>query len=394
MLRRALGDGFEEEVGRHLALLTFARTAANGCFRFAPPFLATMASGLGVSLPTIGVAVAISELSGLLSPATGSFAERLHRRTAMALGLTSVGIAAVLAACAPNVVVLCVALVVLSQSKVLFDLGLGAWITDRVPYERRGRVIGLTETSWAGGLLLGVSTMGIITAFSSWRVGYAAGAVAVIVMASIVQARVEDDPAGHQHARRQRERAPLPRIVFVVAGGTLCLMAASQMLFVTFGSWLRDSFGFTDGSVAAMSFGLGFGEVLAALASSRLADRWSKQRAGAAGAAVMVPAGLLLSVGNERMLFGLPLLVLAIAAFEFAVVSIIPLGTMVVPGAPALGMSIMLACGTFGRALASIPATRLYDDHGIAWPAMLCSACAAGTIVSMWRVDRWHRRTA
>ena len=156
MLRRALGDGFPEDVGRHIALLTLARTAANGCFRFAPPFLATMASGLGVSLDTIGIAVAVSELSGLMSPITGSVAERFHRRTAMATGLASVAVAAIIAASAPNVVVLALALVLLNQSKVLFDLGLGAWVSDRVPYERRGRVIGLTETSWAGGLLLGV----------------------------------------------------------------------------------------------------------------------------------------------------------------------------------------------------------------------------------------------
>ncbi|MEY4606106.1 MAG: MFS transporter [Ilumatobacteraceae bacterium] len=393
MLRRALGDGFPEDVGRHIALLTLARTAANGCFRFAPPFLATMASGLGVSLDTIGIAVAVSELSGLMSPITGSVAERFHRRTAMATGLASVAVAAIIAASAPNVVVLALALVLLNQSKVLFDLGLGAWVSDRVPYERRGRVIGLTETSWAGGLLLGVSTMGLVTAATNWRVGYAVGAVAVVIMASLVRARIEDDPEGHQHARRTRERVRLPRIVFIVAAGTLCLMAASQMLFVTFGSWLRDEFRFSDSGVAALSFGLGFGEVLSALASSRLADRWRKERAGAVGAAVMVPAALLLAVNSESMLIGIPLLILAIAAFEFAVVSIIPLGTMVVPGAPALGMSVMLACGTLGRALASIPATRLYVDSGITWPAVLCAALCFGTIASMWRVDRWHHRT-
>lgn len=393
MLRKALGEGFPDEVGRRITLLTLARTAANGCFRFAPPFLATIASGLGVSLDTIGVAIAISELSGLLSPLTGSFAERFHRRTAMTAGLTMVGVGALVAASAQHVVWLAVGIVILNQSKVLFDLGLGAWVSDRVPYERRGRVIGITETSWALGLLLGVSTMGIITALTSWRVGYVVGAVAVLIMASLVRAKVEDDPAGHQHARRTRQRVTLPRIVFVVAAGTFCLMGASQMLFVTFGSWLRDSFGFSDASIAVFSFCLGFGEVISSLASSRLADRWGKERAGISGAMVMVPAALLLAVSNEHELIAIPALVLAIAAFEFAVVSIIPLGTMVVPGAPAIGMSVMLACGTLGRATASIPATRLYVREGIAWPAVLCAVLAVGTMVALWRVAAWHRRT-
>ena len=394
MLHKALGEGFPDQVGRRITLLTLARTAANGCFRFAPPFLATIASGLGVSLDTIGIAVAISELAGLLSPLTGSIAERFHRRTAMATGLAMVGVGALLAAAAQHVVMLAIALVVLNQSKVLFDLGLGAWVSDRVPYERRGRVIGITEMSWAGGLLIGVSTMGIITALTSWRVGYAVGAGGVIAMASLVRARVDDDPEGHQHARRTRERVRLPRIVFVVAAGTFCLMGASQMLFVTFGSWLRDSFGFSDASVAVFSFALGFGEVLSSFASSRLADRWGKERSGATGAAVMVPAALLLALLHEHMVIGIPLLVIAIAAFEFGVVSILPLGTMVVPGAPAIGMSVMLASGTLGRAVASIPATRTYVDHGIALPAVMCAALALGTIVAMWRIAVWHRHIA
>ena len=35
------------------------------------------------------------------------------------------------------------------------------------------------------------------------------------------------------------------------------LMAASQCMFVTFGSWLDDDFGFTEAGIAAVAFGLG-----------------------------------------------------------------------------------------------------------------------------------------
>lgn len=392
VLHRALDDSYSPEVRQRISLLTIARTTANGCFRFAPPFLATIASGLDVSLDTIGVAVAVSELSGLLSPITGSVAERFHRRSAMAVGLFGVGAGAILAASAQNLVVLALALVVLGQSKVLFDLGLGAWVSDRVPYDKRGRVIGLTETSWAFGLLVGVTVMALIASATSWRVAYLVGAAAVVLLGSLVALRVDDDPAEHHEARRTRTRASLPRIVFVVAAGIFCLMSASQMLFVTFGSWLRDEFGFTDGTLAVMTFGLGFGELIASISSSRLADRWGKQVAGAFGAALMVPAGLMLAVAHGRLALALPMLIVAVAAFEFAIVCVIPLGTMVVPGAPALGMSVMFAFGTLGRALASIPATRLYVRSGITWPATLCAVYAAGAVVAMWRVHVWERR--
>lgn len=395
MLQRGLDATYPEEVRRRITLLTFARTAANGCFRFAPPFLATIASGLGVSLDTIGIAVAVSELSGLVSPVTGHFAERLHRRTTMALGLTGVAAGVSLAAASQHVVMFAAALIVIAQSKVLFDLGLGAWISDRVAYERRGRALGLTETSWAMGLLLGVSSMGIVTALTSWRVAYLAGAIAVLAMAATVARTVADDPAeGHEHARAPRpaEGLRVPPAGWMLVVAALCLMSSSQMLFVTFGSWLQDHHGFSDAGVAALAFGLGAGELIASLSAARFSDRWGKERAGATGALLMVPAAALLAASHATLGLGLPALIVAIAAFEFAIVSIIPLGTQMVAGAPAFGMSVMLAAGTLGRALASIPATRLYTREGMARPAVLCAALAACCAVALRGVAVLRRR--
>lgn len=125
VLHRALDETYPGEVRHNITKLTLARTAANACFRFAPAFLATIAGGLGISLDRLGVALAISELSGLLSTTTGSVAERLHRRTAMWVGLVGVAMGATLAAASTHVVVFTIALVVIAQSKVMFDLGLG-----------------------------------------------------------------------------------------------------------------------------------------------------------------------------------------------------------------------------------------------------------------------------
>ena len=152
---------------------------ANGAFRFAPPFLAVIAKGNGVSLAGVGIALAVGELAGLLSPLLGIWVERLQRRNAMSIGLAGVAAASVLAAGSRHVALLALALVVLGQSKSVFDLGLMAWVSDRVPYEQRSRVIGINETSWALGLLVGVTAMGLITAATNYRVGYLVAAAAV-----------------------------------------------------------------------------------------------------------------------------------------------------------------------------------------------------------------------
>ena len=387
MLHRLLDDNDVPEVHRNLVPLTFARVAGNACYRYTYPFVALIASGLDVSLGRMGVALAFAELAGLLSPLTGRLADHLGQRQAMAGGLAAVALGATLAASAQHVVWLALALVVLSQSKVLFDLGLTTWIAEQVPYERRGRIVGLTETSWAGGLLIGVSTMGLITAATNWRVGYLTGAAAALVMATVVYRRVTPLPARHERPERAAT-GKIPRWGIAAVLSVTCLMGASQALFVTFGSWLEDTFGLGAVGLAAITVALGLGELFASLTSARNTDGWGKELSTAGGAALMVPTSLVLAVWHDQMAVGIVLLVIAILGFEFAIVSSLAIGSRLVPGSPARGVGAMIAAGTSGRAIVSVPATALYERSGFGWPAAMSALLACGTIVGMLTLRR------
>lgn len=403
MLQRAvdslLAGEDAPEVRRHVGALTLARLTANTCYRFAPPFLATIARGLHVSLDQIGVALAVTELAGLLSPVTARGIDRLPRRTAMACALVGVAAGTGLAAASSGVVVFAIALVLLSQSKVAFDLALGSWIADHVPYERRSRVVGITETSWALGLLVGVSVAGVITGLTNWRVGYATAGGAVALMAVVVWRRLPRDPVSHSPeppmvTGRDRFRfGARERLVVVAAFG---LMSSSQSLFVTFGSWLEDAFSFRPAAISAVVFGLGLGELAASVTAAHRTDRWGKLRSTMAGAGLLVPAGIGLAVLHDHLVPGLIALAIGICGFEFAIVSLIAVGSTLVPGSPARGLALMLTGGTLGRAIASVPATRLYDRHGMAWPALQSAGLAMITVVALGlaeRVGAEHRPT-
>jgi predicted MFS family arabinose efflux permease len=395
-----LDDSYPEAVRRDVTTVTIAKLTANAAYRFAPPFLATIARGLDVDLTDLGVALAISELCGLLSPLIGRLAERVSRRWSMAGGLVGVAAGAALAGVSTDVVTFGAGLFVLAISKIVFDVGLGAWIADHVPYATRGRVVGLTETAWALGLLVGVSLMGLITAATSWRWGYATAAIAVAVMAGVLAVRID---AG---ARRVRPRASArgadPTARLTAAGwaavvGLFCLMSATQALFVTFGPWLEDEFGVSNAGLAAVAFGLGALELAASTTSAARTDRWGKERSVAAGSAVMVPAALGLAAVDQYLTPGLLLLGLFIAAFEFAIVSCIPIGGELIPGSPARGLGTMIACGTLGRAFTAIPATRLYDRWGLSAAALLgavFAALAGAAMLVRLRILGGERRSA
>ena len=383
MLTPLLDDSYPEETRRHVLSVTVARLNANACFRFAPPFLASISDDLSTSLSRIGVALMITELLMIVSPVVGGLVDRLHRRTSMVAGLLGVSAAAALAATSPGLIVFVIAIAILGLSKLIFDVGLTAWVNDHVDYERRGRVIGITETSWALGLLVGVTIMGLVASASSWRWGYVTGAAATALMALVLARRLGPDGESHSSRRLNSVRRPLPREGYWVVLAMFFLMAASQCMFVTFGSWLDDEFGFSEAGIAAVAFGLGAFELLASLTSSRRTDVWGKERSTAFGAALIVPSGVLLAASGSNVVLGLIFLALFLLGFEFAIVSLLPLAANVIPESPARGLGFAIGGGTLGRAVMSLAATATYDVHGIGVPALIGSACAVSVIASL-----------
>lgn len=384
VLGRVLDDSFAPEVRRDLTAFAAARTTSNACYRFVAPFIATIARGLHVTVADIGIAIAVSELAGLASPVIGRFVDRLGARRAVAVGLVAVVIGTTLAAASQGVAMLAVSLVIISQGNITFYLGVGTWIALHVPYERRGRVTGLIEVSWAFGLLLGVSTMGLVTAVSNWRVGYLSAAAAVGALALVVIGRIEPmQPTAHRATDSVHPHGRLvPRGWLVLFAGFI-MTGASHALIVTFGSWLEDDFGFTPAGLSAVSFILGVGELTATLSVARFTDAWGKRQSVAAGGLLMIPAGAGLALWHDHLAVGIVLLAVAVLGFEFAVVSAISLGTNLVPGFPARGLGLLIGVDTVGRSLMSVPATRLYTDHGIAWPATIQAVLAAIGVVAI-----------
>jgi predicted MFS family arabinose efflux permease len=377
---RFLDDSYSEETCRHVTTLTIARLTSNACFRYAPPFLASISDDFQISLSRLGLALMITEIVMGISPILGRFVDRMHRRTAMAGGLLAISGAATIAAASPSVWIFVLGMLLIAVAKFIFDIGLASWVNDHVEYEKRGRVIGFTETSWALGLLIGVTAMGLVASATSWRWGYAVGAISVAVMAIVVMTRLDGhDVAGSQRSK-DTTKYPMPRHGYWIFAAMFFLMAASQTLFVTFGSWLEDEFGFTEAGISAVVFGLGAFELLASVTSARRTDTWGKERSTIFGALLILPAGLLLTVGHNNAIIGLILLGIYLLGFEFSIVSMLPLSANLIPSSPGRGLGIVLAGGTLGRASMSLIGTAAYDKFGINVPSFIGAVCAAGMI--------------
>ena len=370
MLNRLLDDSFDKEIRRNITAVTVARLVANAAYRFAPLFLATIARGFDVSLSTLGFAIFVSELSGFASPLAGRIVDRLTHRNSMVLGLAGSAIGCTIAAVSVSPLMFAVGVTVLALTKQSFDLGLGAWIADHVPYIQRGRIVGLTETAWALGLLVGVSVMGLITAATNWRIGFVFAVSCLVVSTVVIFNRVTNEVREIHESRSTTPQRVTGKSWLVVAT-MFFIMCSAQNLFVTFGAWLEDEFQFGAARLAVAGFSLGLVELAASVSSSRQTDKWGKERSIAFGALLVIPGGIFLVLGSQNLIVGLIGVFIYFLGFEFSVVSLLPLATKLVPNSPGTGLGWVLGAGTLGRAVMAIVATSLFESFGVRGPALM-----------------------
>ena len=212
--------------------------------------------------------------------------------------------------------------------------------------------------------------MGLITEVFQWRVCFAFAVLCLIISMVAIYGRVTNAPRVKHESHATTPQRVTGKSWYVVAA-MFCIMCSAQNLFVTFGAWLEDEFGFGAAQLAVAGFSLGLVELVASIGSSRLTDGWGKERSIAFGALLVIPAGILLSVASGNFALGIIAVFVYFLGFEFSVVSLLPLATTLVPNSPGTGLGWVLGAGTLGRAIMAIVATQLFERFGVSGPALM-----------------------
>jgi predicted MFS family arabinose efflux permease len=338
------------------------RFASNIGYRFVYPFLPAIARGLGVSIETVGVALSVRELSGLAAPAVGRLIDAGRRRAGMVVGLLAAGGSLLLTAASPGIVAFAVGIVAFSVAKTAYDTAMSTWIGDHVPFAQRGRIIGLSELSWAASLLVGIPLVGWSIDAIGWRAPFVWVGAACAVVALVLPRVLPED--------RRPSAGPRPRLRIVP--GSLGLYAAVgllswsiQLVIVVHGVWLERELGLTVATIGLASILLGLAELAGSGGTVTFTDRIGKRRAVLVGTMAMVPPLALLGTVDGRVALGLGLLALSVLAFEFAFVSALPLVTEIDPEARGGAVGVAIAVVTLSRAAGTAAATPLYSAWGM-----------------------------
>lgn len=365
--------------GRSLAVavlvLTAVKLVLNAGFRFVYPFLPAIGRGLEVDLALMGVLLSIRWGMGFTVPfAVGAVDRASASRRLLIAGLISFGVGAVVTAVAGVFVGAVIGFALMGLGKPVFDVGSQTYVSERVPYSKRARSLGILELSWAGGFLVGAPVAGWLIDRWSWNAPFwVFGTLSLFALGAIVLMLA---PSDDHHGRTPQGRdfgakfiAPFLASV-VLAGFTL------EMIFVVMGAWLETSFGLSLFALAGVGALLGLAELGGEGLMVAFTDRIGKRNSFALGLAATALALLLLSLLNQDLIPGLVTLFLAILFLELSVISGIPLASEMRPSRRSRFLGWTLVASGVGRIVADLIGPSIFEAAGMTAVSAVASASA------------------
>jgi len=378
----------ERSVAKPLAVLTAGRVVLNAAHRFVYPFLPAIARGLGVSLQSAGTLVSVRWMAGLATPGVVHVVDRGRRpRRLIVVGLALFAVGAAVTALSGAFVGAVVGFAAMGLAKSTYDSASQAYLSERVPYARRARILGVFELAWAGGFLVGAPLAGWLIERFSWETPFwAAAGLALVTLVAVPSAL---DPESFHDAAGRKSLAPTHSAI-----GLLLVMGlfsgAAELVFVVLGAWLEDLFGLSLLGLGGIAFLLGAAELVGEGGTVLGTDRLGKRRAVAIGLAVAAVAFAALAFLESQLIAGVAVTALALTGFEFTIVSSIPLASEMAPHGRARYLSLTIVAMSIGRAIGAFAGPRLFAWAGLAGPAWAAAAANLVALVLLVALVREH----
>lgn len=379
------------KLGLEMTVAALAQLLLNTSRRFAYPFAPALARGLGVPLVSITSLIALNQLTGILSPLFGPVSDRWGYRTMMLLGLGIMSIGMLAGGFLPFYLTILIALFLAGLGKNIFDPALQAYIGERVPFKRRGMVVGLIEMSWAGATLIGIPAIGLLIERFSWRAPFLVmgglGLVSLAMLGVLFSGgsrRSQRSAGAITFGQAWRQLSGSPAVLGMLAFGFLTSMA-NDNLFVVYGAWLEDQFALRVVALGTATTVIGVAELSGEVVTASLSDRIGLQRAVRIGLLLSALGYLLLPVMAQSLTLALVGLFLVFVIFEFTFVTAISLVTEILPEARATMMASYIAVAGVGRVVGALIGGPLWVWGGLTAIGTVSAAIVLLAFVVFWR---------
>ena len=335
----------------------------NTAYRMVYPFLAVFGRGMGVDLGTISKALTYRALLGAFGPFHAYVADRRGRKAGMLFGLLLFILGTSIVVIWPTYPIFILSLVLTLLGKYVFDPSMQAYLGDQVPYERRGRVLAITELGWSLSFIIGVPLMGFLIARRGWVAPFPLLTVlGVSAFVGLFWLLPKDDKPSSDNPGFWKNILKVLTVPAAVAGLSLGLLisAGNEVVNLIFGVWMEESFNLQVISLGLTAAVIGISELSGESVSIGFTDRLGKPRSVGLGIIFNCLTAILLPILGNSLPGALVGLFLFYVTFEFTLVSSIPMMTEILPQARATLMATNVAALSLGRALGAYIAPQLF----------------------------------
>ena len=368
---------------RLITIAMITRTVHDVSARMIYPFLPEIAAGLGLPIELAGALIALRNSAGLIAPAFGALSDRVgHRRSAMS-GLILLGIGLIVTGFAFGLPLAAIGFLLTGLGSAMFVPTLVAYVSDRVPFARRGRVTGTIEMTWALAGMIGIPIVGVIITAFDWRAPFFILGAAALGSAALMLLLPE---ASHIHTAIKTTfqlstlRKHHSALAFIATW--FLLFFAFENILVGYASWLEMHYGLNAAQRGTAQSFFGVFEIVASAGSALFLDRIGKKR-GVGGGLIVALSGyvLLALLGSSALWLALITIGIAFLGFEFAVVSSVPIMGEQLPAARGTLISLAITAGSIGRMVGDFTGTNWLTGAGFSAAAWMSAAVMLLTVV-------------
>jgi len=353
----------QAKLNLNVILFTLSRAVINTSFRVVYPFLPVFAQGLGVDAASLGMALSIRSFLGVFIPFLATVADTHTRKSGILLGLGLFTAGSAVTGLLPQFwgFIIGTSLVLLGNG--VFIPSLNAYLGDHVPYERRGRILAITELSWALAFILGIPVVQLLIQSNSWVTPFfyftIIGILFFILFALVLPSQAIAKSGSNTIWRNMgRVFNTWPALAGLLMG--ILSTGANEMVNLIFGVWIGDQFGLNFAALTVASMVIGFSELGGEIFSSLWLDKFGKRRMILVFLGLNSLVALILPLTNNALPWALAGLGVFYISFEIVLISTLTLMTEILPAARATILAMTVAAFSLGRMLGDLIAPELY----------------------------------
>lgn len=335
-----------------ILIVTFARLAPNMGRRVLYPFVPALSRLLGVPVNDVQTVIALQGGTGLFSPIVAPLTSRYGRKRVMLGALGLFIFAGVMGAVIGTFWAVALTFLMFGASKMIYDPAFQAYLSDKIPYEKRAQAFGITELSWASALIIGAPLGGLLLE----NVGLSAvfwmmilfAVTGFILVAFLLPSDKPDKSNGERKPIHWRALLEHPQALGALMFVTLIIIA-NEMFFINYGIWMEKHFNLSLGALGILTVVIALAEIAGESSVIVLANRLGTKRMALFGAVLCVICHVILPM----LTFSLPIALIGLfvffLAFEIAIVSFIPILSEILPTERALMLSAGASASAVGR---------------------------------------------